>query len=156
PRGRPNARCVAAFASPRGDGVLYISRAARHTTPMGSGDEVKAAIATLGGGPVVDFLVDPGAACRVLDATPEHGALILRVAPEAGAAAPGYGPPPVAPLWMRLSRGAREVRLAEPRGAASAPRRAELVEIDDREEPCCDAPGCEGTRAHAAVWLVLA
>jgi hypothetical protein len=123
---------------------------------MGFGDEVKAAIATLGGGPVVDFLVDPGAACRALDATPDGGALVVRVAPEAGAAAPGYGPPPAAPLWMRLERGAREVRLAGLRQAPSAVRQVERVGVEVCEEPCCDAPGCEGTRTHAAVWLALA
>jgi hypothetical protein len=121
-------------------------------------DQVRAAIATLGepdGDPVADFLVDPGAACRALDAMPEQGGLVVRVEPEVGAAAPGYGPPPAAPLWIRVVRGAREVGISGLRGGASAVRRAAHVEIDEREEPCCDAPGCEGTRAHEAVWLAL-
>jgi hypothetical protein len=125
---------------------------------MGFSADVAAAIALLGGPEgdrVVDFLVDPGAACRALDAVPEHSGLVVRAAPEAGAAAPGYGPPPVAPLWIRLMRGAREVGTAPLRGGDGMVRRAARVQLDEREEGCCDAPGCTATRTHAEVWLVL-
>jgi hypothetical protein len=122
---------------------------------VGFGDEVKAAIAALGDEPVVDFLVDPGTACLALDALPSLGGLIVRIAPEIGTAAAGYGPPPAAPLWARVRRGAREVALAGLRGGSMTARRLEGVELDEREEPCCDGPGCEAARAHAAVWILL-
>lgn len=125
---------------------------------MGLHEDVEAAIAMLGGSEgdhVVDFLVDPGAACRALDAVPEHGGIVLRVAPEAGAAAAGYGPAPVMPLWIRVMRGAREVGTVALRGGDGMVRRAARVAIEEREESCCDAPGCDRTRVHAAVWLAL-
>jgi hypothetical protein len=125
---------------------------------MSFADDVKAALALLGGpesDPVVDFVLDPGAACRALDAVPEHGGLVLRAHPEHAAAAPGYGPSPVDPVWLRVMRGAREVGTARYRGGDGMVRKAARVELEERDEPCCDAPGCERRRAHALVWLVL-
>ncbi len=125
---------------------------------MGNAVAVESVIAMLGGPagePVLDFLADPGAACRALDAAPEHGGVVTRVAPEMGAAAAGYGPAPAAPLWIRVMRGAREVGTATLQGGEGMVRRAARVEIDDREERCCDAPGCDKTRAFTSAWLVL-
>ncbi len=120
--------------------------------------DVHAAIALLGGPEgerVVDFLVDPGTACRALDAVPEHDGLVVRAASEVGGAAPGYGPAPAAPWWIRVMRGAREVGTAPLRGGSGMVRRAERVALEEREEACCDAPGCEGVRTLVEVWLVL-
>ena len=116
------------------------------------------AIATLGGpetDPVVDFLADPGGACRALDAVPEHGGIVVRVAGEGGSAAPGYGPTPGAPLWIRVMRGAREVGTAKLHDGDGMVRRAVRVELEERSERCCDAPGCERMRTCSAAWLVL-
>jgi hypothetical protein len=125
---------------------------------MSFADEVKTAVEMLGGKedePVVDFLVDPGAACRALDAIPEHGAIVVRVAPEMGLARGGYAPLPVAPVWIRLMRGAKEIGTAQLREADGMVRRAERIDLDEHDEPCCDAPNCERKRRHASVWLVL-
>ncbi|MFN7134706.1 MAG: hypothetical protein ACK4N5_21685, partial [Myxococcales bacterium] len=72
---------------------------------MALADDVKAALSLLGaeeGDPVVDFLLDPGAAGRALDAVPEHGGLVVRVQPELGPPADGFGPKPVDPVWVRV------------------------------------------------------
>ncbi len=132
---------------------------------MSKAPGVEAAIALLGGpasDPVVDFLVDPGAACRALDAVAEDGGIVVRAAPASPPAAAGYGPAPVAPVWMRWMRGAREVGLSRIQTRAGTPaevtgtvRRAAHVELDEGEEPCCGAPGCDRKRTRAAVWLVL-
>jgi hypothetical protein len=125
---------------------------------MGFAADCEAAVALLGGPEgdrVVDFLLDPGAACHVLDAAPEHGGVVVRAAAEVGPAAPGHGPVPAAPFWIRVMRGAREVGTAPLRGGDGMVRRADRVEIEEQEESCCDAPGCEGVRTRAAVWLVL-
>jgi hypothetical protein len=117
-----------------------------------------AVVAMLGGpaeDPAVDFLVDPGAACRALDALPEHGGLLVRAAPPSPSPAGGasHGPAPVDPVWIRVMRGAREVGLASPGGGMV--RRADHVELEEREDRCCDAATCDRRRAHAAAWLVL-
>jgi hypothetical protein len=120
--------------------------------------EIKAALSLLGGpegDPVVDFLVDPGAACRALDALPEHGGLVIRAGAEHGAAAAGYGPVPAPPVWVRVMRGAREVGTAMFRGGDGMVRKAVRIDLDEREEPCCEAPACERRATRAAVWLVL-
>jgi hypothetical protein len=125
---------------------------------MGLADDVGRAIALLGGpdtDPVVDLLADPGAGARALDALADHGGLVLRASPELGAAAPGYAPLPVDPVWVRVMRGAREVGTATFRGGDGMVRRAERVDLTEQEEPCCDAPGCDRTRVHAEAWLVL-
>jgi hypothetical protein len=54
-----------------------------------------------------------------------------------------------------VMRGAREVGTALLRGGDGMVRRAARVELTEREEPCCDAPGCDRTRAHAEAWLVI-
>src|SRR6185437_9187905 len=104
---------------------------------------------------VVDFLLDPGAACRALDALPEQGGIVLRAAPEATDGAPGYGPVPVSPWWIRLVRGSREVKLTPLRGGDASVRRAVRVEVETREEACCDASSCSQKRTLAEAWLVL-
>jgi len=137
---------------------LYIAAGARHYARMSLAEDVGAALALLGAeerDPVVDFLLDPGAAGRALDALPEHGGLVIRVAREHAAPADGYGPSPVEPSWVRVMRGAREVGTALHRGGDGMVRKAAKVEIEEREEGCCDSPGCDRKRAHAAVWLVL-
>ncbi|MFT3770456.1 MAG: hypothetical protein QM820_33935 [Minicystis sp.] len=121
-------------------------------------EDIAAALDLLGGpkdDPVVDFLVDPGAACRALDALPEHGGLVMRAAPALAAPAAGYGPVPADPVWVRIMRGAREVGTALYRGGDGMVRKAARVEIEERDEPCCESPGCDRRRAHASVWLVL-
>jgi len=125
---------------------------------MSFAEDVQAALALLGGpegDPVVDFALDPGAACRALDAVPEHGGLVLRAHPEHAAGAPGYGPAPVEPVWVRVMRGAREVGTARYHGGDGMVRKALRVEIEERDEPCCEAPGCDRRRAHALVWIGL-
>jgi hypothetical protein len=125
---------------------------------MGFDEEVKAAIDLLGAQPrdaFVDLLADPGRGCQALDALAEGEGVVIRAAPELGAAAPGYAPPPVDPVWVRVMRGAREVGTASLRGDAGQVRRARRVDLDERPEPCCDAPGCERRKVHAAAWLVL-
>ena len=125
---------------------------------MAFADDVKAAIALLGGPDgdrVVDFFADPGRACVALDEVPEHGGLVLLAAPALAPGAAGYAPAPADPTWMRVMRGAREVGTAGLRGGDGMVRRAARVELEERAESCCDAPGCERRRMHAAVWLVL-
>jgi hypothetical protein len=125
---------------------------------------VRAAIASVQGGPhaspapgerVVDFLVDPGIACQALDALAQGSGVVLRAAPEAAAAAPGYGPVPVAPWWIRLVRGSRDVTLTPLRGGEVSERRAARVEVETHEEACCDASSCSQKRTLAEAWLVL-
>ena len=126
---------------------------------MAFSDEVQAALALLHparGERVVDFLFDPGAACQAMDALPQEGGLVVRAAPEVGTAAPGFGPAPVAPWWIRIVRGAPEVTAVPLRGGEAAARRAERVEIEVREEACCDASSCARQRKLAEAWLVLA
>src|SRR5579863_6330542 len=124
---------------------------------MGLAEDAGRAIALLGARKkdrVVDLIADPGAA-RALEALREHGGLVLRVVPELGDAAKGYAPAPRDPMWVRVMRGAREVGTALLRGGDGMVRRAERVDLVEREEPCCDAPGCDRTRVHAEAWLVL-
>ena len=123
--------------------------------------DVSNALALLGGGNddrVVDLLVDPGAGGRALDATPEHGGLVLRAAPDPGATSPspGYGPVPLPPLWLRVVRGAREVGTVGLRGGDGMVRRADHVALEEHAERCCDAPGCDRARTRASVVVVLA
>jgi hypothetical protein len=125
---------------------------------MAFAEDINAAIALLGGpdgDPLVDFLVDPGRACAALDALPEHGGLVLRAAPALGAAVAGYAPAPADPIWLRIMRGAREVGTATLHGGEGMVRRAARIELEEHDEGCCDAPGCDRRRLHAAVWLVL-
>ncbi|APR78961.1 Hypothetical protein A7982_04308 [Minicystis rosea] len=125
---------------------------------MALAHDIEAAIELLGGpkdDPVVDFLLDPGAACRALDALPEHGGLVIRVAPEPAAGGAGYGPVPVDPVWVRVMRGAREVGTALYHGGDGMVRKATRIDLDERDEPCCESSGCERRRKHASVWLVL-
>jgi hypothetical protein len=120
--------------------------------------DIARVIAELGGppgDPVVDFLVDPGAACAALDARADHEGIVARVFPELrGAAGPTHGPVPRPPLWARVMRGAREIGLATSKGDGMV-RRAEFVAIEERDDTCCDAPGCDKKRRHTAVWLAL-
>lgn len=137
---------------------LYTGAPARHYAPMAFAEDVKAALDLLGAeerDPVVDFLLDPGAAGRALDALPEHGGLVIRVAPAHAAAASGYGPAPVDPRWVRVMRGAREVGTALYRGGDGMVRKAVKIEVEEREETCCDGAGCDRKRTHAAAWLVI-
>jgi hypothetical protein len=122
-------------------------------------ERLQATIALLGGpagDPVVDFLLDPGAACAALLAADEHGGVVVRVAPDLGTTADdaSHGPVPRPPLFLRVMRGAREVGLAA--GGGGMVRQAERVEIEERELPCCDAATCERRRVAASVWLALA
>jgi hypothetical protein len=125
---------------------------------MGFSGEIEAAITLLGGPEddrVVDFLADPGGACRALDAVPDDGGIVIRAAAELGEPTEGFGPRPADPVWLRVMRGARQVGTAELRGVDGAVRRAARVELEAREASCCDAPGCDRARTETSVWLVL-
>lgn len=125
---------------------------------MAFAEDIKAAIALLGGPDgerAVDFILDPGAAWRALDAVKDGGGLIVRAMREHGAQADGFEPTPVDPVWIRIMRGAREVGTALYRGGDGMVRRAARVEIDEREEGCCDASACERKRTHVTVWIAL-
>src|SRR5262245_52519639 len=122
---------------------------------MGLSREVDAAIAALGASvedPATDFLVDPEAACRALDALPAGGLLVVRVAPELPPnAASGFCPAPAAPLWIGVERGSRTLTVAPLRAADSARADARTVDhvvLDEGEEPCCGAPSCDATRVR--------
>jgi hypothetical protein len=120
--------------------------------------DIARVIAALGGppgDPVVDFLVDPGAACGALDGRADHEGIVARVFPELAAAAlPTHGPVPRPAFWARVMRGAREIGLATSTGDGMV-RRAEHVAIEERDSACCDAPGCDKKRRHTAVWIAL-
>lgn len=120
--------------------------------------EIQAALSLLGaaeGDRVVDFLVDPGGARRALDDVKDGGGLVIRAMPEHAPAADGYGPAPVDPVWIRIMRGEREIGTAELRGGDGMVRRATRIEIDEREESCCDSPGCTRKRTFGSAWLVV-
>jgi hypothetical protein len=119
-------------------------------------EDVAATLALLGGRegePVVDLLADPGAGCRALDGLGEMEGLVLRVAPELGAPSTTHSPAPARPFWLRVMRGAREVGLA--RAGEGMVRRAERVDLDERDEACCDTAGCALRRVVTEVWVVL-
>jgi hypothetical protein len=123
---------------------------------MGLKDDVSSALASLGlqgseGSEAVDAIADPGGAARAL----EGAVAVLRAAPELGAAAQGYGPTPAAPVWVRLSRGSREILVVPFRRGEHFSRRAAKVEIAQASEPCCDAPSCSLRRDHTTAWLHL-
>lgn len=125
---------------------------------MSFADEIRAAIALLGAepaDPVVDFILDPGRARGALGEVGDGGGLVIRALPEHAAAPAGYGPKPVDPVWIRVMRGAREIGTAQYRGGDGMVRKALRVELEEREESCCDSPGCNRTRVHATVWIVL-
>lgn len=120
---------------------------------MGFQDEASVALATLGpeGRAVVDAIADPGGAAKAL----EGDLVVLRAAPELGAAAEGYAPEPRDPLWVRLTRGVREVDVVPLQGGEKASRRAVRVEIAEAFGSCCDAPSCSLRRSHTTAWLHL-
>jgi hypothetical protein len=125
---------------------------------MAFAQDIKAALDLVGAAekdPVVDFIMDPGAACRALDALPEHAGLVFRGLPALGEDAGGHGPLPADPVWVRLMRGARELGTAQLRGGDGMVRRAASVELRERDEVCCDLPACKLSRTHAEVWLLL-
>lgn len=125
---------------------------------MAFAQDIKAALELVGAAekdPVVDFIMDPGAACRALDALPEHAGLVFRALPELGEDAGGHGPLPADPVWVRLMRGARELGTAQLRGGDGEVRRAASIELCERAEVCCDLPACKLSRTHAEVWLHL-
>lgn len=116
-------------------------------------DDVSAVLASLGAeaeGSVADAIADPGGAAAAL----AGGALVLRAAPELGAATAGFGPDPAAPVWLSVTRGAREVHTAPLTGGEKTARRAAHVAIEADEASCCDAPSCAAQRVHTAAWLV--
>jgi hypothetical protein len=116
-------------------------------------DDVSTVLASLDAdaeGSVADAIADPGGAAAAL----ARGALVLRAAPELGDAAPGFGPDPAAPVWLRLTRGARDVVTVPLTGGEATARRAARVAIAIAEASCCDAPSCTAQRAHTAAWLV--
>ncbi|WP_438021907.1 hypothetical protein [Sorangium sp. So ce233] len=145
--------------------------------------EVARALRSLGADssvPALDPLGDPAGAARALSA--EGGAaLLLRVAPELGAAQrdkeAAFGPAPRDPVWLRFERGASVLRVAplrladagQPRSGAGAaggaggageapaePRDAVRVEVTSEQRPCCGAPTCTRERTYVAAWLALA
>lgn len=117
-------------------------------------DDVFSVLASLGpeaGDPVADAIADPGGAAAALETSES---LVLRAAPDLAAGAAGFGPDPIAPLWVRLTRGAREVITAPLTGGEKTTRRAARVAIAVAEASCCDAPSCAARRRHATAWLV--
>jgi len=116
-------------------------------------DDVSAVLASLGAaaeGSVTDAIADPGGAAAAL----ARGALVLRAAPELGAPAAGFGPDPAAPVWLSVTRGAREVLTVPLTGGEKTARRAARVAIETTEASCCDAPSCAALRVHTTAWLV--
>lgn len=116
-------------------------------------DDVSAVLASFGPeaeSSVADAIADPGGAAQAL----ERSAVVLRAAPELAAGADGFGPDPGAPLWVSLTRGAREVITAPLAGGEKTSRRAARVAIETAETGCCDAPSCTAQRVHTAAWLV--
>src|SRR5262245_7024357 len=126
---------------------------------MGFVEEVKAGVAMLGGSEddaVVDLLADPGGGLGAIDALKEGEGVVVRAAPELGRGNDAYGPSPADPVWLRLMRGAREIGEAALRGGDGRVRRANRVEIEEREIACCEAPGCDRRKVYAAAWIVVA
>ena len=116
-------------------------------------DDVSAVLASLGAeasGSVADAIADPGGASAAL----ARGALVLRAAPELGAPAAGFGPDPAEPLWLSVTRGAREVVTAPLTGGEKTARRAARVAVEATEASCCDAASCGAQRVHTTAWLV--
>jgi hypothetical protein len=116
-------------------------------------DDVSAVLASLGPaapGSVADAVADPGGAALAL----ERGAVVLRAAPDLAAGAEGFGPDPSSPVWLSLTRGAREVITAPLTGGEKTSRRAARVAIEIDEASCCDAPSCSAQRSHTAAWLI--
>lgn len=124
-------------------------------------------LAALGGGPAdvaLDLWADPVGAAEALSepaaagtgdapSSGERGVVLVRAALElAGGAEPGFGPDPVAPWWLRITRGSPEIR-ACPSLAGEAPacetRRVTRVVVD--AAPLLD--GGEGAAARVSISL---
>ncbi len=115
-------------------------------------DDVSAVLASLGPGAqgsLADAVADPGGAARAL----ENEAIVLRAAPALASGAAGFGPDPALPVWVRFTRGAREVVEAPLAGGETTPRRVARIAIEATVAPCCDAPSCAAERVHVAAWL---
>ncbi len=122
--------------------------------------------------PALDPLGDPAGAARALAAEGDGAPSLRRAAPELGAPQRDkdarFGPAPRDPVWLRIERGARALRLAPLRLAGAAggaggagegaaeSRDAVRVEVTAEQRPCCAAPTCTRERTHVAAWLVLA
>jgi hypothetical protein len=121
---------------------------------MTFGEDIQAALASIGGDKdrALDANLDPGAACRALDAA---ASLVLRAAPPLAGESETHGPRPAAPLWVRVTRGSNEVRTVALRGGEAVTRTAARVALVEREESCCDSPGCDRARNYAEIWLEL-
>ena len=124
--------------------------------------EVARSLSALGASPAdraIDAMTDPIGAARALA---DRGAapVLLRGAPELGAAAEGYGPAPADPAWIRIEgKAPASLKLAPLRlgegGSAESPAPARVA-VETRTLPCCDAPACDRRRTHVSAWLSFA
>lgn len=120
--------------------------------------EITAALDALGGAkgePIIDFQIDPAGALAALGELAEGDGIIVRASPELGEGREGFGPAPSDPVLLRVMRGAREIGQVSQRGDGGRVVRAERVEVDEDERPCCDASSCDRMRTWKTVWLVL-
>jgi hypothetical protein len=154
-RGRErNAR--GAWSAPPHDGAmlaLHPRAGAAKGALMPFRDDVSAVLASLGPEAersVADAVADPGGAAAAL----EKKVIVLRAAPVLGEGAAGFGPDPEAPIWVHLTKGAREAIAAPLTGGEKSARRAASVAIESTETTCCDAPSCAAPRIYTAAWLV--
>ncbi|MEP7121875.1 MAG: hypothetical protein ABJE95_13225 [Byssovorax sp.] len=115
-------------------------------------DDVSAVLTSLGPEAersVKDAVADPGGAIAAL----ENAVIVLRAAPDLGAAAAGFGPDPQVPVWVYLGRGEREAIVAPLLGGETFTRSAARVAIEAATTTCCDAPSCTASRIHTTAWL---
>lgn len=104
-----------------------------------------------------DPLLDPSGAAIALDGLGKGDSLLLRLAPALGPPREGFGPPPRAPLWVRLTRGSQTVStapLASLDGAREGRLRIREVLVEQEEGPCCDGASCKERKTFARAWLV--